>query len=136
MTEYLTTPQGRRLAYNRSAGRGPGIVFLGGFKSDMEGTKARALHDWAKGQGLAFLRFDYSGHGQSSGDFQDGCIGDWRDDARAALDALTEGPQILVGSSMGGWIALLLAAKSPTASRAWSASPPPPTSPPSPGTKS
>jgi pimeloyl-ACP methyl ester carboxylesterase len=113
MTEYLTTPQGRRLAYNRSAGRGPGIVFLGGFKSDMEGTKARALHDWAKGQGLAFLRFDYSGHGQSSGDFQDGCIGDWRDDARAALDALTEGPQILVGSSMGGWIALLLAREIP-----------------------
>jgi pimeloyl-ACP methyl ester carboxylesterase len=113
MTDHLTTPQGRRLAYNRSAGRGPGIVFLGGFKADMEGTKARFLHDWATEQGQAFLRFDYSGHGHSSGDFDNGCIGDWRDDARAVIGALTEGPQILVGSSMGGWIALLLAREMP-----------------------
>lgn len=109
MTEFLTTPQGRRLAYHRLPGRGPGVVFLGGFASDMEGTKARFLHDWAAARGQAFLRFDYSGHGQSSGAFDQGCIGDWAADARAALEALTEGPQVLVGSSMGGWIALLLA---------------------------
>lgn len=113
MTEYLTTPQGRRLAYQRSAGTGPGIVFLGGFKSDMTGTKAAFLHDWAKARGRAFLRFDYSGHGASSGAFEDGCIGDWAEDARAAIEALTEGPQVLVGSSMGGWIALLLARAMP-----------------------
>ncbi|NTT84887.1 alpha/beta hydrolase [Tabrizicola fusiformis] len=109
MTEFLTTPQGRRLAYERRAGRGPGVVFLGGFKSDMQGTKALYLQDWAARTGRAFLRFDYSGHGQSSGDFLDGAIGDWFEDARAAVQALTEGPQVLVGSSMGGWISLLLA---------------------------
>jgi pimeloyl-ACP methyl ester carboxylesterase len=113
MTEFLTTPQGRRLAYNRTAGTGPGIVFLGGFKSDMEGTKARFLHDWATAQGRAFLRFDYSGHGRSSGEFEAGCIGDWAADATAAITALTDGPQVLVGSSMGGWIALLLARAMP-----------------------
>lgn len=111
--EYLDTPQGRRIAYNRTPGAGPGIVFLGGFRSDMEGTKALHLEAWAKAQGRAFLRFDYSGHGQSSGAFTDGGIPDWAEDARAALDALTEGPQILVGSSMGGWIALLLAREMP-----------------------
>ena len=109
MTEFFTTPQGRRIAYNRLPGPGPGIVFLGGFKSDMQGSKALFLQDWAAAQGRAFLRFDYSGHGQSSGDFEEGCIGDWAADARAAIEALTEGPQVLVGSSMGGWIALLLA---------------------------
>lgn len=107
--EWLETPQGRRIAYHRRPGRGPGVVFLGGFKSDMEGTKALFLQDWAERQGRAFLRFDYSGHGQSSGDFLDGCIGDWAEDARAVIDALTDGPQVLVGSSMGGWIALLMA---------------------------
>ncbi|MBL3609792.1 alpha/beta fold hydrolase [Rhodovulum sulfidophilum] len=111
MTEpqMLTTPEGRRLAYHRTEGAGPGIVFLGGFMSDMEGTKATHLEAWAKAQGRAFLRFDYSGHGQSSGRFDEGAIGDWAADARAALGVLTEGPQVLVGSSMGGWIALLLA---------------------------
>jgi pimeloyl-ACP methyl ester carboxylesterase len=113
MTEFLTTPQGRRLAYNRNPGKTPGVVFLGGYNSDMEGTKARALHDWARAEGRAFLRFDYSGHGQSSGAFEDGCIGDWAADARAAIEALTTGPQVLVGSSMGGWIALLLARAMP-----------------------
>lgn len=107
--DHLTTPQGRRIAYHRSDGRGPGVVFLGGFRSDMEGTKALHLADWARGQGRAFLRFDYSGHGQSGGAFLDGCIRDWAEDALAVLDALTTGPQILVGSSMGGWIALLVA---------------------------
>ncbi len=109
MTDFLTTPEGRRLAYNASPGKSPGVVFLGGYNSDMEGTKARALHAWATETGRAFLRFDYSGHGQSSGAFEDGCIGDWAADARAAIEALTTGPQVLVGSSMGGWIALLLA---------------------------
>ena len=104
MTEYLTSPQGRRLAFNRSPGTGPGMVFLGGFKSDMEGSKARFLEDWARTQGRAFLRFDYSGHGVSGGAFEAGCIGDWRDDARAVIEAQTTGPQVLVGSSMGGWI--------------------------------
>lgn len=105
---YLETPQGRRIAYHRTEGRGPGIVFLGGFKSDMEGTKAIHLQAWAERQGRAFLRFDYSGHGQSSEEFLDGAIGDWAEDAEAAITALTEGPQVLVGSSMGGWISLLM----------------------------
>jgi pimeloyl-ACP methyl ester carboxylesterase len=77
--------------------------------SDMTGTKAQFLQDWAQMQGRAFLRFDYSGHGQSSGAFEDGCIGDWAEDALAVINTLTEGPQVLVGSSMGGWISLLVA---------------------------
>src|SRR6056297_3000234 len=96
--DYLDSLQGRRIAYHRSPGKGPGVVFLGGFKSDMEGTKALYLEDWARHAGRAFLRFDYSGHGQSSGAFEEGAIGDWAADAMAAIDALTEGPQILVGS--------------------------------------
>jgi pimeloyl-ACP methyl ester carboxylesterase len=114
MIGLLDTTDGRRLAYHRTPGQGPGVVFLGGFRSDMEGTKALFLEEWAKARGRAFLRFDYSGHGQSSGRFEDGCIGDWLADARAVL-ALTEGPQVLVGSSMGGWIALLLAREVPVA---------------------
>lgn len=114
MTAFLDTAEGRRLAYHLTPGQGPGIVFLGGFRSDMQGTKAVHLEAWAKAQGRAFLRFDYSGHGQSSGRFEDGCIGDWLADARAVL-ALTTGPQVLVGSSMGGWIALLLARERPVA---------------------
>lgn len=106
---FLTTPQGRRIAYHQLAGQGPGVVFLGGFKSDMEGSKALYLQEWAVAQGRAFLRFDYSGHGQSSGDFLDGAIGDWSEDALAVIGTLTEGPQILIGSSMGGWISLLVA---------------------------
>ena len=106
---FLTTPQGRRIAYDRIQGRGPGVVFLHGLRSDMTGTKAVALADWARRTGRAFLRFDCSGHGLSSGRFEDGAIGDWFEDAQAALDRLTDGPQVLVGSSMGGWLALLLA---------------------------
>jgi len=83
-------------------------MFLGGFRSDMTGTKAQHLEAWARAQGRAFLRFDYSGHGASEGRFEDGAISDWAADAAAML-ALTDGPQVLVGSSMGGWIALLLA---------------------------
>jgi len=113
MTEYLNTDSGRRIAYNQSAGTGTGIVFLGGFMSDMEGTKAVRLEAWAKAQGRPFLRFDYSGHGQSEGAFTDGSIGEWAEDAKAAIEALTDGPQVLVGSSMGGWIALLLTQNMP-----------------------
>lgn len=108
-TDFLDTAQGRRLAYHKSAGAGPTIVFLGGLKSDMEGTKAVHLEAWAQARGQAFLRFDYSGHGESSEAFTDGCIGDWHEDTVAAVTALTEGPLIVVGSSMGGWQALLLA---------------------------
>lgn len=106
---FLETPQGRRIAYRQTPGKEPGVVFLGGFKSDMQGTKAADLQAWAEANGRAFLRFDYSGHGESSGAFEDGCIGDWAEDAMAVVTAATEGPQILVGSSMGGWIALLVA---------------------------
>jgi pimeloyl-ACP methyl ester carboxylesterase len=106
---FLETPQGRRIAYHLTPGTGPCIVFLGGLKSDMEGTKAVHLERWAQGQGRAFLRFDYSGHGESSGTFTDGCIGDWAEDTRAAVSVLTDGPLLVVGSSMGGWQALLLA---------------------------
>ncbi len=109
MTEFLETPQGRRIAYNRTPGRGPGVVFLGGLVSDMTVTKAVHLEAWARTQGRAFLRFDYSGHGESSERFEDGCIGDWAEDAHQAITTLTEGPQVLVGSSMGGWISLLMA---------------------------
>lgn len=113
MSSFLDSAQGRRIAYHRQAGTGPGVVFLGGFKSDMTGTKALHLQDWAGRAGRAFLRFDYSGHGDSSGTFEEGSIGDWAEDARAAIEALTEGPQVLVGSSMGGWIGLLLARSMP-----------------------
>ena len=105
----LTRPDGATIAYERLAGAPPGIVFLGGFRSDMTGTKAIFLQDYCRRRGRAFVRFDYFGHGRSSGDFAAGTIGRWRDDAIAIIDALTEGPQILVGSSMGGWIMLLAA---------------------------
>ncbi|MCC7274294.1 MAG: alpha/beta hydrolase [Alphaproteobacteria bacterium] len=104
---------GRRLAYHRLPGRGPGIVFLGGFMSDMTGTKAMALEAACRAAGRAFLRFDYGGHGASEGRFVDGTIGGWAADAITMLDAATEGPQILVGSSMGGWLMVLAALARP-----------------------
>ncbi|WP_299561083.1 alpha/beta hydrolase [uncultured Sulfitobacter sp.] len=110
---FLETPQGRALAYHMTPGEGPCIVFLGGLKSDMEGTKAVHLEEWARAQGRAFLRFDYSGHGQSSGTFEEGSIGDWHLDTLAAVTALVRGPLLPVGSSMGGWQALLLARARP-----------------------
>jgi pimeloyl-ACP methyl ester carboxylesterase len=113
MTTYLTTPQGRTIAYHRTPGKEPGVVFLGGFRSDMTGTKAMALQSWAEATGRAFLRFDYSGHGASRGDFAEGAVSDWREDAAAVIEVLTDGPQVLIGSSMGGWIALLLARDMP-----------------------
>jgi pimeloyl-ACP methyl ester carboxylesterase len=104
---------GRRIAYVQTRGLNPGVVFLGGFRSDMTGTKAQALESWAQRTERGFLRFDYSGHGQSSEAFTDGCIGDWANDAMAVIRDLTSGPQVLVGSSMGGWIALLVAKRMP-----------------------
>ncbi len=115
--ETLTLPDGARIAYRRRAARAgdrrPGIVFLSGFASDMTGAKGTALAAWAEERGQALLRFDYSGHGQSSGAFRDGTIGRWTADALAAIDRLTDGPQLLVGSSMGGWIMLLAALARP-----------------------
>ncbi len=106
--ETLTTTQGRQIAYHKTEGDGPCVVFLGGFKSDMAGTKAVWLEDWCRDRGRAYLRFDYSGHGESSETFEDGCIGDWAEDTLAAVEALTDGPILPVGSSMGGWQSLLL----------------------------
>ncbi|NMJ44202.1 alpha/beta hydrolase [Roseomonas sp. JC162] len=100
---------GVALAWRRLSGRGPGVVFLGGFNSDMTGSKAEFLAGWCEARGTPFLRFDYSGHGASGGRFVDGTIGRWAEDAARVVAALTDGPQVLVGSSMGGWIALLLA---------------------------
>jgi pimeloyl-ACP methyl ester carboxylesterase len=114
--ETLILPDGARIAYRRlppAGDRRPGLVFLSGFASDMSGTKGTALEAWAQARGQAMLRFDYSGHGQSSGAFRDGTVGRWTEDALAALDRLTQGPQILVGSSMGGWIMLLVARARP-----------------------
>jgi pimeloyl-ACP methyl ester carboxylesterase len=104
---------GERLAWRREPGAGPTVVWLGGFRSDMTGTKAEALADWARASGRDYLRFDYFGHGASSGDFAQGTIGRWREDALSVIDALTEGPLVLVGSSMGGWIACLAALARP-----------------------
>jgi pimeloyl-ACP methyl ester carboxylesterase len=121
MTETSATPlqqtiardDGARIAYYRTAGRTPGVVFFTGYKSDMTGQKAVRLEAFCRAQGRAFLRFDYYGHGASSGAFVDGTIGRWADDAVFALDRLTEGPQVLVGSSLGGWIMLLAAQARP-----------------------
>lgn len=99
---------GRRLAYLESAGEGPTIVWLGGLRSDMRGTKAERIEAYAKARGRAFLRFDYSGHGESDGRFEDGTISRWTNDAAAVIDAHAPGPLLLVGSSMGAWVALRL----------------------------
>ena len=100
---------GRSIAVRSLPGTGPGVMWLGGFKSDMAGSKAEALAQWARARGRAYVRFDYSGHGDSGGRFEDGTISAWLEEARAVFETCTRGPQILVGSSMGGWIALLLA---------------------------
>jgi pimeloyl-ACP methyl ester carboxylesterase len=105
----VTRGDGSTIAYHRTPGAGPGVVFLTGFRSDMTGGKALALEAACRARGRAYLRFDYTGHGQSSGDFTDGTIGQWTDDAVFAIERLTEGPQVLVGSSMGGWIMLCAA---------------------------
>jgi pimeloyl-ACP methyl ester carboxylesterase len=107
-TGRLDRPDGDQIAWRRIEGRGPTVLWLGGFRSDMSGTKAQALAEWAHARDRSFLRFDYFGHGESSGDFvKGGSISRWREDALAVIDELTEGPLVLVGSSMGGWISLL-----------------------------
>ena len=111
--QHLPRPDGNRVAYARTEGRAPTVVFLGGFRSDMTGTKAMALEAWAQKRGQGYLRFDYLGHGQSSGRFEDGTIGRWLDDSLAAIDGLTNGKLVLVGSSMGGWLSLLAARARP-----------------------
>jgi pimeloyl-ACP methyl ester carboxylesterase len=105
---HITGPRGDTLAYVHTPGSGPSIVFLSGYRSDMEGTKAVHLEAWARAQGRAFLRLDYAGHGVSGGVFEEGCIGDWAADAEAVIRAVTDGPVLLVGSSMGGWISCIL----------------------------
>ncbi len=109
----LSFPNTHTLAYRYRPGVGPGIIFLGGVMSDMGGTKATHLEAYAAERGCSFLAFDYSGHGLSGGTFEEGSIGQWGSDALAVLDSVTEGPQILVGSSMGGWLMLLVALMRP-----------------------
>jgi pimeloyl-ACP methyl ester carboxylesterase len=120
----LTREDGATIAYHKYSGHkysghgqsghphsegAPGVMFLGGFMSDMTGTKAAALDAFCRSRGQSFLRFDYFGHGRSSGEFAEATVGRWKEDALAVFDALTSGPQVLVGSSLGGWIMLLLA---------------------------
>jgi pimeloyl-ACP methyl ester carboxylesterase len=110
-TDYLPVGEGsaaRRLAVRADPGAAPGVFWLCGFKSDMGGTKATALAAWARTAGRACVRFDYSGHGQSGGEFTAGTVGRWLEDSLAVFDAFCRGPQVLVGSSMGGWLALLM----------------------------
>ncbi|RLQ21608.1 alpha/beta fold hydrolase [Seongchinamella sediminis] len=104
---------GEYLACQHLEGHGPGILFLSGFNSNMQGDKAMALDAWCRSTGRQYTRFDYQGHGDSSGRFEDGTIGRWIDDALAVLDEVTRGPQLLVGSSMGGWLMLHLALARP-----------------------
>ena len=109
ITGRLDRGDGVELAWARRQGRTPTVVFLPGFRSDMTGDKAMALVSLCAEHGQAMVRFDYSGHGSSGGQFEDGTIGQWAEDALAVIDHQSEGPLVLVGSSMGGWIALLAA---------------------------
>jgi len=115
---FLQRGDGERLAWRRIDGAGPTVVWLGGFRSDMTGTKAQALAEWAARAGRAYVRFDYFAHGESSGDFRAGTITRWREDALAVLDELAAGEVVLIGSSMGGWIACLAALARPGRVRA------------------
>ena len=110
--QYIEAGQ-RRCAYVHLPGSSPGIFFLGGFNSSMQGLKAIEVEDYCREKGIGSTRFDYSGHGQSSGEFADGCVGDWLADALAVFDEIAEPPQILIGSSMGAWIGALLALQRP-----------------------
>jgi pimeloyl-ACP methyl ester carboxylesterase len=105
---FGTASDERAIAVRRDEGGGPGLFWLGGFKSDMQGTKAEALSQWARRNGRSCLRFDYSGHGESGGDFRAGTVGRWLEESLAVFEAHAQGPQVVIGSSMGGWIALLL----------------------------
>jgi pimeloyl-ACP methyl ester carboxylesterase len=109
----LTREDGETIAYLQRAGKTPTVLWLGGFKSDMGATKAEAIARWADRTEHAYLRFDYFGHGASSGDFRKGTIGRWRDDALTVIDSLIDGELVVLGSSMGGWIALLVALARP-----------------------
>jgi pimeloyl-ACP methyl ester carboxylesterase len=111
--EWLARPDGLRLAYRHTQGTGPTLIFLPGYMSDMQGSKAVALDAWAKAHGRAMLRLDYSGCGESDGQFEDATLTIWRDDALLLIDTLTQGPVVLVGSSMGGWLMLLIALARP-----------------------
>ncbi|KYK46752.1 alpha/beta hydrolase [Bradyrhizobium diversitatis] len=108
-TDVGEGPSARRIAVRSRRGQGPGLVWLGGFNSDMQGSKALALDAFARDHSRAMVRFDYSGHGESGGDFADGTIGRWLEESVAVFERFCDGPQVLIGSSMGGWIALLLA---------------------------
>lgn len=112
-TRYLEIGPELRLAYRHRAGTGPTILFLPGYMSDMEGGKATALDAWAEAEGRAMLRFDYAGCGASDGRFEDQSLANWRNDVLAVMDELVEGPVVLVGSSMGGWLMLLAALARP-----------------------
>src|SRR5918994_1940416 len=110
---FLHLATGEQLAYHQIPGDAPGVLFCGGYTSDMTGTKALALARYCQSRGRAYTRFDYRGHGASAGRFADGTIGSWTGDALTVVDRVTEGPLIVVGSSMGGWIMLLLALARP-----------------------
>ena len=114
-TTYFTSPEGRRLAFRHNPASTGKLTFVWmcGFKSDISGTKVLRLEEWANRTGHGFLAFDYSGHGQSGGAFEDGTVSQWRADALAAIDSQTDGPLVIVGSSMGGWMALLAALARP-----------------------
>jgi pimeloyl-ACP methyl ester carboxylesterase len=110
---FLSLTTGEQLAYHCVPGDSPGVLFCGGYTSDMTGTKATALARYCHSRGRAYTRFDYRGHGASAGRFADGTIGSWTADALTIVDRVTEGPLIVVGSSMGGWIMLLMARARP-----------------------
>ena len=113
MTKFINTPNSNTLAYNQLTGKNVGIVFLGGYNSDMEGKKAWYIEKWAEENNHSFLRFDYSGHGQSSGTIKTTCFSNWYKDAEYIINKKTKNKQILIGSSMGAWIMLMLAKRFP-----------------------
>ena len=113
MTKFIKTPNSNTLAYNQLTGKNQGIVFLSGFNSDMEGKKALYIEKWAEENKHSFLRFDYTGHGQSSGTIKTTCFSDWYKDSEYIINKTTKDKQILIGSSMGAWIMLMLAKRIP-----------------------
>ena len=113
MTSFINTPHGSRLAYNQIKGKNAGVVFLSGFGSDMQGKKALFCEKWAKDNSHSFLRFDYSGHGLSSNNIESTCFSDWYKDSEFLIKKLTTGKQTIIGSSMGGWIMLMLTKRIP-----------------------